>query len=232
MPFLAAACSYCVMANPCTSCPSVHVGSKDALSSMFEDSPGSRFQEEQSRSFWTGYRYKCQSDEKEYFKRYEHSTVRAFQLWAIARLILDTLLPFYHMTSGIDAVVFLLAYIPNIAIATTTLLMVSFMPRCRKHVVLIISITVALLAVSGGIIVHVHTGVWFDQAMRSDLARVAERISDDIDAKRDLQVMLSPGARQRSQGTGKPPLCRHIHTTPPPPGVVPSKGATTVYRTT
>jgi hypothetical protein len=157
---------------------------------MFEDSPGSGFQEEQSRSFWTGYRYKCQSDEKEYFKRYEHSTVRAFQLWAIARLILDTLLPFYHMTSGIDAVVFLLAYIPNIAIATTTLLMVSFMPRCRKHVVLIISITVALLAVSGGIIVHVHTGVWFDQAMRSDLARVAERISDDIDAKHELQVYL------------------------------------------
>ena len=188
-PLLATACSYCVMANPSMSHTSVHVGSKDC--------PGPMRQEDQSHSFWTGYQYKCKSHEKEYLKRSEHSTVRAFQLWAIARLILDTLLPLYHMTTGIDAVSFLLAYIPNIAIATATLLMLTFMPRCRQYVVLIISITVVLLAVSGGFIVHVHTGVWLDDAMHSDLARVVARLAGDIDATHDLEVILSPSVHQR-----------------------------------
>jgi signal transduction histidine kinase len=143
----------------------------------------------QSHSFWTGYQYKCSQQEEGYWKRHELLMVRAFQTWGIFRLFIDTVLPLTYSWRGL-AGSFFLAFAPNVAITVTTLLMVSCTSRFRKYIVLIISMTSVLLAIVAGVVVHVHTRVWINNAMQSELSKVVNYIAGDPALLQELEDYL------------------------------------------
>ena len=136
---------------------------------------------EQSRPFWTGYQFKSDNQEQEYFERHKPMLVRAFQAWGIICLIYDTLLPLGYLSRGFAPSVSV-AYIPNVVITLIMLLMVSCTSRFRKYIVLIISMAFAVFVISTGVMVHVQTDVLVDNALKSDLPRVVKCLATDPEA--------------------------------------------------
>ena len=150
---------------------------------------------EQSRPFWTGYQFKCDKQEQEYFERHKLQLVRAFQAWGIIRLIYDTLLPLGYLSRGLAASISV-AYIPNVVITLIMLLMVSCTSRFRKYIVLIISMAFAVFAISAGALVFVQTDVLVDHALNSKLPRVVKHLGTDPEALQELEEYLKTGVSE------------------------------------
>ena len=170
---------------------------------------------DQSRPFWTGYQFKCDKQEQEYFERHKLMLVRAFQAWGIIRLIYDTLLPLSYHSRGL-ALSISVAYIPNVVITLIMLLMVSCTLRFRKYIVLIISMAFAVFVISTGVMVHVQTNVLVDNALKSDLPRVVKRLATDPEALQELEdylkITVSETAVREASWNVLPQMLLLVHT--------------------
>ena len=141
---------------------------------------------EKSRPVWTGYGFKDQKDDAEYLKQHEQLLVRAIHVWAACRIVFDVVLPFSFLPRDLDAA-FYWAWLPNVALTFATMLVVSCIPRARRYMPLIISITSVLMACGCEGLVRQYTRFWIEQTLRTDLAIVVQQIGNDHSAVHELE---------------------------------------------
>ena len=92
--------------------------------------------------FWKGYRFRSSTKEEQYRKQLQPRMVYLCQLWCCCHLVLDGLVP---LNSKVLTTEIWLSFLPHLALAFTTLLLVSAVPRLRRHIMLIISVAALLM---------------------------------------------------------------------------------------
>ena len=146
--------------------------------------------QEECLSLWHGYAFRSRSKEAQFWGQWQTHLVHACQLWCCCHLVIDGLFPLSQLGEVADVgFEFYKMFGPSLTLALTTLFM-SFVPWCRRHILIVISVAVALMMFMAAVLVHRHTRLWNNHAMQKDLCFVVEGIADNAKAMAQLQAFL------------------------------------------
>ena len=95
--------------------------------------------------FWKGYRFRSSTKEEQYRKQLQPRMVYVCQLWCCCHLVLDGLVPLNSKVMNPTRPQIWLSFLPHLALAITTLLLVSAVPLLRRHIIMIISVAAVLM---------------------------------------------------------------------------------------
>ena len=150
--------------------------------------------QDECEPLWKGYRFRSPSKEDQYRDKWQTPMVQVCQIWCLVHLVMDGLVPIPNLFEiskvGLGHA-FSLSFVPSLALAVTTLFLVSFVPWCRRHIVTVTSIASVLMAALTAAMVHTHTDLWIHHSQQRDLSLVVNRVAGDEEAMAQLQTFLT-----------------------------------------